>query len=557
MAEAGGRPQRAFVQGAAVLAAGSIGSRVIGIAYRVVLPILMGGGRQAAVGMGLFQLAYPIFNVTVTLVTTGIPTAMNKLVAERLALHDDRAARRVFLTGRAVLPLIGLLLTALLWAVAPLVARYVVHDQAVVLSIRAIAPGLFTISFASAYRGVFQGMGDMVPHAVSQIVEQICRVLAMFGLVLLLLPRGIQWAAAGASFGAVTGGVAASLVLTWMWPRRGALLRPRRRRHAPGRRHRPTPADLGGTLLAIMRLAVPIAAGAAVLPLVNMTDAVLVPLRLRAAGLGSEAVALYGVLTGYAWPLMLMPTVITAGMSSSLLPAVAGALAVGDRQAGAEVSAAGLRLAAILILPAAVGLMLVAGPLPLLLFRSATAAAPLRLLAPSMVFLSLQQTSTGVLRALGRADLPTRHLILGGVCKVALDWVLVAMPAWNVAGAALGTTVAFAVACALNLAAVGRLLPAALDWRGMALRPAAATALMAAAVWLALRTPLGRAPLSALVVAVLVGAVVYPAALLALRGLYRHDLESLPWIGPRLAVLLARHRLLPAGPREEGDRFDG
>jgi len=535
-----------FLGGAIVLVLGSLGSRLLGIVYRLVLPMLMGGGQRAAVGMGLFQLAYPIFTAIVTLITTGFPLALSKLVAEQLARGDDRAARRVFVAGRAALPVFGLVLTAVLWAVAPVVARFVAGDPRVTLTIRAIAPAIFTVSLASAYRGAFLGMEDMVPHAASQIVEQICRVLTMFGLVLLLLPRGIQWAAAGASFGATVGGLAASVVMIVLWPRRAARLAPHPRRGTRRAGRRPGPRSLLRVLVGILTLALPITVGAMLIPLLNVADAVIVPLRLRAVGLGPEAIALYGVLTGYAAPLVLMPTIFTAALSASLLPAVSSALAAGDRMRGARLAASGLRLAVLLVLPAAVGLVLLAGPLPRLLFHSAAAAAPLRLMAPAVVFLSLQQTSSGVLQGLGRPDLPMWHLAVGGVVKVVLDWVLVANPAWNVGGAAVATTLAFAVASALNLRAVAVRLPAALDWSGMAVRPLLATAVMGAAVWAAQRGPLRHHPALDVGVAVLAGAATYAAALVAVGGVHRGDLEAVPRIGPRLAATLWRYRLLRA-----------
>lgn len=536
-----------FVGGAIVLVAGSLGSRVLGIAYRLVLPLLMGGGHQAAVGMGLFQLAYPIFTALVTLITTGFPMASAKLIAERLARGDLRAARRIFVVGRASLPVLGFLLSLLLWGLAPLVARYVAGDLRVTLTLRAIAPAILTISLASAYRGAFQGMEDMVPHAVTQIIEQICRILAMFALVVLLLPRGIQWAAAGASFGATVGGVAASVVMVAFWRRRAGRLAPQPLPPRPGQvMRRPSPRRLATDLGGILTLALPIAFGAMLVPLLNVADALIVPLRLRQVGLGANAVALYGVLTGYAAPLVLMPTVFTAALAASMLPAVSAALAAGERARARSVAASGIRLAAVLVMPAAVALVLLAGPLPYLLFHSSAAAEPLRLMAPAVLFLSLQQASSGVLQGLGRPDLPMWHLAVGGVVKVILDWVLVAHPALNVAGAAAATTVAYCVASLLNLRAVAVRLPGALDFGGVAARPLLAAAVMGVAVWLVERAPL-RAHLAAdVLAALLVAAATYPVALLAVGGLRRADLELVPRVGVPLARALQRHRLLRA-----------
>ena len=533
--------QSSFLTGALVLVAGSLLSRILGATYRLVLPMLMGGGRRAAVGMGLFQLAYPIFTVLVTLITTGFPLAVSKLVAERLARGDARGARRVFADARAGLPLFGLALALLLWWVAPWVGNHIADDPRAILTIRAVAPAIFTVSLASSYRGAFQGMEDMVPYAASQVVEQIGRVLTMFVLVAALLPRGIQWAAAGASFGAVIGGLCAWAALLWLWPRRGA---PRLRPQSPGAAvPRGTRWSGSGTLGEILRLAVPIALAATLLPLLNVADAAIVPIRLRAAGLGADATALYGVLTGYAAPLVLAPTVFTSALAMSLLPAISSALAAGDRAVGRRRAEAGLRLTTLLCLPAAAGLMLLSGPLPRALFHSSLASAPLLAMAPALVFLSLQQASSGILQGLGRPDLPMRHLGLGGVLKIAVSWVLVADPRWNVSGAALGTTLAFVAACTLNLRAVAQRLPGAVDPLRMAGAPLGATLAMAAAV-LPVVHALHRHALASVACGTVLGAAVYAVVLVAFGGVRRSDLDVLPRVGRYLQRVPGLQRLL-------------
>lgn len=523
----------AFVGGAMVLATGSMVSRALGAVYRIVLPIVMGGGQRAALGMGLFQFAYPIFTVLVTLITTGFPLAISKLVAERLAAGDRRGADAVLRTARVVLPACALVLAVALWFLAPAVADHIAGDPQATLSIRAIAPAILTVSLASVYRGGFQGMQDMTPYAISQVLEQIARVLTMFALVIILLPVGIQWAAAGASFGATVGGATATAAIIVLWRQGGAA-----RLAAPpgGHRNRRALENLFG-------LALPITTGALVLPLLNLANAAIVPIRLRAGGFGAHAMAMYGVLSGYASPLVTAPSLFTAALAMSLLPAISAAVASGDRAGGSRRAAIGLRLALLFALPASVGLILLSGPLPRLLFHSPAASRPLAVLAPTLLFLSLQQTSSGILQALGRPSLPVRHLGLGGILMVIVAWVLVARPGWNVTGAALGTTLAFAVASALNLRAAGRLLPGAVDWGGMAGRPVLATAAMAAAV-LAWEWVVRGHDALAVAGGVVGGAVIYGAGLLVFGALRAEELQTLPRVGAPLAGFLLRRRLI-------------
>src|SRR5690606_35633087 len=206
-----------LVRGAFILAAGSLLSRGLGAVYRLLLPMLVGGGQQGAYALGLYNYSYRIYSVALVLSTVGLPLAVSRLVSQRLAQDDGAGARRVFTAARGLLAAVGLVITLGLAAVAPGFARTV--DPNALYPILAIAPAVFLVSLMSAYRGLFQGMQVMTPYAVSQVVEQIVRVATILAAAVLLLPWGIPAAMAGASFGAVTG-AAAAFVYLWYTIRR-------------------------------------------------------------------------------------------------------------------------------------------------------------------------------------------------------------------------------------------------------------------------------------------------------------------------------------------------
>src|SRR5690606_15034026 len=237
--------------GAFILAAGSLLSRGLGAVYRLLLPILVGGGEQGAYALGLYNYSYRIYSVALVLSTVGLPLAVSRLVSQRLARGDGAGVRQVFAAARFLLAGLGLAFTLGLVAVAPLFARAV--DPNALYPILAIAPAVFMVSIMSAYRGLFQGMQVMTPYAVSQVVEQIVRVATILAAAVLLLPWGIPAAMAGASFGAVTGAAAALIYL-------GSKVRRHRaefdRVLAAGQPAPPTP--WGGIMREIMALAIPI-----------------------------------------------------------------------------------------------------------------------------------------------------------------------------------------------------------------------------------------------------------------------------------------------------------
>ena len=191
-----------FIRGAAILAVAGVIVRFIGAAMRIILAALMGDE-----GIGLYQMAYPIYSSLLAISTAGIPVAVSKLVSENIALKDFREAMRVFRIALSILSMSGLAIALALLLSAEFLAVNVIEEPRAVYPLLAIAPAIFFVTVMSALRGFFQGQQKMLPTAASQFVEQIGRVVVSLVLTVVLLPVGLEFAAAGAAFGAVVGGV--------------------------------------------------------------------------------------------------------------------------------------------------------------------------------------------------------------------------------------------------------------------------------------------------------------------------------------------------------------
>lgn len=531
-----------FLKGALILALGSLASRALGGIYRFILPWIMGGGAVGAEGMGLFNMAYPIYQITLSLSSVGVPLAVSKLVSEKVSQGDGRGALRIFRISLIILAAAGLLLSVLLALGGPLYAQAVIRVPSAALTITALAPAVLFVSLMSAYRGFFQGLQNMTPHAVSQVIEQVVRIATMFFLAAMLIGRGIEFAAAGATFGAVTGAVAGLVFLIYTFARHRASLGELSRLHPDGELE--SSRDI---VVKIAGLAVPISLAAIVLPVMNMVDATLVPLRLQAAGYSTQqATVLYGDLSGYAVPFINLPAVFTSALAVSLVPAIAEAAALRSQGALLARTRAALRITFILTLPAMVGLYLLARQIPDMLWGRPEAGGPLAFMAAVALFLPVQQVSSGVLQGLGRPSIPMRNLLVGAILKLLLTWYLVAVPAWGVNGAALGTVLGFLIASSLNLTAVTSFLGPVVEVGDMVVKPVLAVAVMGVLVkasygWVL--TAVGSNSW-ATAVAIAIGALAYGIAILAIGGIKRRDLELLPRVGSRVSRLLARFGLL-------------
>jgi stage V sporulation protein B len=276
-------------------------------------------------------------------------------------------------------------------------------------------------------------------------------------------------------------------------------------------------------------------------------DVIIVPRRLEAAGYGvREATALFGQLSQMAATLINLPTIITVALSVSLVPAISAAVAGGDKAVLRARMETALRLTVLLELPAFVGLFVLARPVMALLYDLPAAGTALASLSASCLFLGLHQTTSGILQGLGRTDIPVRSLLVGAAVKVFLTYVLTAIPALGIRGAALGTVATFTVAVLFNSLAIDRLVGFPWNTRELVLKPAAAAIIMAACVQTGYRLLLPLLGTSlATVSAIGIGVASYGLALIVVRAVRPEDLELLP--GPVRAI--ARYLRVPSPAR--------
>lgn len=535
-----------FIRGAAILAVAGVGVRFIGAVMKIWLVRIIGDG-----GIGLYQMAYPIYSTLLAISTAGIPVAISKLVAENITINDYRGAMRVFRIALLILTLTGLVITLLLLLTAGTIVEIAEFDPRSIYAIMAIAPAIFFVTVMSALRGFFQGQQYMFPTAASQVVEQVGRAVASLLLAVALLPRGLEYAAAGAAFGTAAGGLLGLLLLLPVY----YLRRPAFMKQVRAQR-RTEPRAAGQIIRRIFSLAVPITFGSLIMPLLTLIDQLIVPGRLKSIGyLYTEATALYGQLTGMAGSVVYFPNVVTLALSMSLVPAISEALVLRDKALIRNRAAVSIKMTALFSIPAAVGLYLLATPVIVLLFglENAGAGYALAYMAWSVIPLGFYVSTTGILQGLGKTITPVVNMALGGAVKAILAWYLTAVPSLHIGGAALATVIGTGVAAVLNLYAVARHT----GWRfrigELVLLPGLSVAAMAAAVFLSYRflvrlleplDSLAMANAVATLVAISLGIVVYSAALLLTGSLTRDELELVPRIGLRLVELAERWRLL-------------
>lgn len=519
-------------KGAAILAAASLFARVLGAVYRIPLANMLGDE-----GMGLFEMANPIYFFLLSISVSGIPLAISKLIAEKKAREDGLGASRVVKVAAVMMAAAGLAASLALFILAPYIADKVFHDPRSVLPLRAISPALAFMTVMSAMRGYFQGMQRMGPSAISQMIEQVARVAFMLLMAMLLLPKGIEYGAAGAASGAAVGalmGMGFLLLAYYLLRRRPDYRIPRGSAKAEPARH---------IASRILQLAVPVSITGSLASIKSVIDAAIVPGRLAAAGFAqSEATALYGQFNGMAYPIVYFPTSITAGIASAAVPSISECHTKSDAAGIRERAIYVLKLTSIIAIPATAGLLVLASPITALLYGRPDVGPILATLSAASALLCLQQTSASILSGMGYVADPLVSALIGVLAKIALEFWLTSMPGLNVKGAAISTVVGSLVTVVINLVRVEIRLGIKVGYAKAFSGPVAASVIMGAAVFafreLAVRVmPEGRL---ITIAAVGVGGIVYAACVLLMGIMTPEELEAIPFLGKHAARISSK-----------------
>ncbi len=578
----GRQHKQGYLYGMMVLTAGTIVVKLIGALFKIPLTNLLGG-----VGMSYFNVAYDLYYPLYALFVSGVPVAVSKLVSESMARGQARDARRLLRISAVIFVGIGLAGSVVMVFGAKWFAK-VVHNPDARYAVWMLSPALFFGCITAAFRGYFQGLQNMKPTAVSQIVEAVAKLALGLTLAYLVTQSGLrQFAREGTVFGISCPSAEEARLAVLPFAAAGAILGVTVSAlcggiylyayHKLGRGGIPlalwkaapkaVPAKmLGQRLIAI---AFPVCCASLITNMTSFIDLVSVMNRLVSAienspqtvlGMYRNAIPpgvelkqlasyLYGCYSGLTVPIYNLVPSLTAVIGVSLLPAVSAAWTIHNQAAMERNVASSLRVASMIAMPAGIGISIMAEPIMRLLYFSkpmevAAIAPVLRLMGISAVFVALTLPVNAILQAVGRAELPMRLLLLGGLMKLALNYFLVAIPWLNIRAAPVGTLFCYAFVLAVSLSALVQITGVRLPVGGIFGKPlfaALCCGVTARASYLLLLSVCKEAVSTLLGVAI--GGFFYLAMLLFTRTFTKTDILMLS-NGEKFVNILEKHKLL-------------
>lgn len=454
--------KQSLIKGTLILGVAGILAKFLGLFFRWPLIMLIGDE-----GVGYYQMSYPLYMFFVA-IASGVPVAISKLVSEKNAIGDREGIFKVLKEALLLMGFMGIGTTAILYALSKPIISFLKWDPKAYYSLLGIAIAPMIISLMSAFRGFFQGLQNMSPTAVSQVIEQFGRVIFGVGLAYILLPRGIEFSAGGAALGAAAGGILAGIYLFIKYLKLKSDFNVFKVKSDEK------------ILWKLMYIAIPISLGATVGTIMNLIDSILVPQKLLEAGFTyKDSTILYGQLTGKASVLVNLPLTLSMALCASLVPIIAEAYILSRKHEVVNRVDVAIKLSNTIAFPALAGLFFLSYPIMNLIFPGHSEGHNiLRYLSLSIPFIIMAQTTTAILQGTGHYIRPVINLTIGCIIKILLTMFLVPIKEINIYGAVMASVVAYVIASLLNLGSLKRKLKVDIRYYDSIIKPAYCSIIM-------------------------------------------------------------------------------
>ena len=426
--------KQSLVKGSIILGMAGVLTRFLGLFFR--WPLIMLIGDQ---GVGYYQMSYPLYMFFVAM-ASGVPIAISKIISENNVTGHQKDNFTVVKEAFYFMFIIGFGMSSVLFIFAKPIINFLQWDQKSYYSLLGISLAPVLVSMIMIFRGFFQGFQSMTQSAISQVLEQVGRIVFGVGLAVILLPKGIEYSAGGAAFGAAGGAVFSLVYLYYKYKQ----VKKEAKITSVKNNHR--------ILNKILLISIPVSLGATVGSIMSLIDSILVPKKLLEAGFSSDqATILFAQLTGKASVIINIPLTLSIALCTSLIPIIAEVYLLRRRRALEEKINLIIKISAVISIPCLFGLFFMAEPIMKFIFPTKYEGVEiLRYLSLSIPFIIITQTTTSVLQGVGSYLMPVFNLFIGCIVKILLTIMLVSQEDINIFGAVIATFAGYFVVTVLN-----------------------------------------------------------------------------------------------------------
>lgn len=546
------KKKNTFVFQAGILAAAGMLVKVISLIYRSPLLSIIG-----IEGNGYYTAAINIYTIILLISSYSIPSAISKVIAQRLAFKEYRNAQKVFVCALLYVLIVGGIASILTFVGAP----YLVwKNPNAVVALRVLSPTIFFSGFLGVFRGFFQAHGSMLHTSISQVLEQILNASVSIGAAKLLISLASEddltgraiYGSAGSALGTGAGVLIGLLFMFGMYRLNSGIIKKRVERDRS--RHEETYQEIFKVIFTIVTPFILSTFIYNCTTAVNMTiySHAMVDFKKVDAVLASNH---YGIFATQAVAVVNIPVAIASAMSSAIIPNVAASYVRGTLAQTRKQVERAVQMTMLIAIPAAVGMAVLPKPIMQFIFPQKEsldiASGLLAALAVTIVLYGLSTLTNAILQGTGKVNTPVIHAVIALVIQVAGLIALLLYTNLDLYALAMANIIYSLVMCVLNQFSVRKHLDYRMDVMKLFIKPSFAAAVMGAAAFgiyhgLMLLLPVSRV---ALLVAIGVGVCVYAAVLLLIGGVEEEELLAFPK-GRMLVAVAKKLHLLSNGPKK-------
>jgi len=533
-----------FLMQGSILAIASIISRIVGLIYRVPLKATIG-----KVGNDYYGTAYEIYNIILLISSYSIPLAVSKLVSARIAKGHVKDANKV-LHGALLFAFIsGGIATLVVYYGAEFFTGSLLKTPLSAIALKVLAPTLLVVAVLGVFRGFFQGLGTMVPSAISQIGEQIVNAIVSVVAASILFSYGKKvggvlgnvdgyaaaFGAAGGTLGTAMGALFALIFVMFIYFAFKKVFLKMMRRD----KHKRT-ETYGDILPILIMTIIPVLLSTTVYNISSIIDQGIFKNIANIQGYDKTLISEYwGVFTGQYKVLINVPLAIASAMAASTVPSLTAAFNAGDRESVKKQINAANRFVMVIAFPCAVGLMVLASPIMQLLFFDDDKSSALMLVigSCSVVFYSLSTLSNGILQGIDKMTIPVKNALIALVAHIILLLILMEIFHLHIYAVIIANAFYALLMCFLNQSAVLKFSGAYLNITRVVIAPLESSAIMGLVVYLVyhmfyalLQIGISDkiANMFSCIIAIIFGVFVYFVAMFFFKGLDEETLLKFP-----------------------------
>ncbi|SHJ90753.1 putative polysaccharide biosynthesis protein [Hespellia stercorisuis] len=529
------RKENEFMIQGAILSAAAVITKIIGVAYRIPLTNILGDE-----GNGFYSYAFEVYAIALLMSSFSLPLAVSKLMSARIARGQRRNAFRVFLCALIFAVFVGAVVAIVIFFGADVISAKLLSAPLSAYALRVLAPGLFIVAVMGVVRGYFQGLGNMIPTAVSQVIEQfINAIISIVGAIVFIKfgtsiaeKKGDEliaaaYGAAGGTLGTVMGALAALIFLLVL------LYGYRKTIKKQIRMDQTRSLESAERIFKILLLTIaPVIMSTGIYNINQVLDQVLFNKIMAAQGFTKkEYISLMGIYSGKYNTLINVPLAIANALGASVIPSLTGAITRGDRKLAHEKIAMSVRFAMIIAIPCCAGFIVLASPLMQLLFGDSRPLPALMLAvgAVTVVLYSLSTVTNAILQGINQMMAPVKNAAISLFAHLAALLIMLVILKWSIFSIVAANVIFSLLMCVLNARDIRKANGYRQERDKTFYKPITASVIMGVITY-AVR--LGLALIMngkiATILSILVAVIVYAISLLKLGALTEEEILEMP-----------------------------